>query len=257
MAMPWTAIRSRLGKLRQRFGIAAPRVAVRTQAPWYLRWLGLGVVLGLSLALASWMYDVGSTMAGVNRGEIREELARARTELETQRAEVARLGAIANAADSRLAIERTAQKDLAGQMKSLEAENARLREEIAVFENMLASAGRVNQPVTIQRFRVEPDPGSGGFRYNLLLVAGAGRPERDFQGRFELTVNTVNQGRGVIIALPSAATDGDGFRLNFKNFRRVSGIFKPPAGSSLESVEVKVFEAGVSAARATMVAKPG
>ena len=41
----------RLRKLRQRFGIAAPTVAVRTQGPWYLRWLGLAVLLAFSAAL--------------------------------------------------------------------------------------------------------------------------------------------------------------------------------------------------------------
>jgi hypothetical protein len=40
----------RLSKLRQRFGIAAPKVSVRTHVPWYLRWLGLAVALVLSVA---------------------------------------------------------------------------------------------------------------------------------------------------------------------------------------------------------------
>ena len=46
-------------RFRQRFGISAPRVAVRTHVPWYLRWLLLAVLLAFSVALAAWMYDAG------------------------------------------------------------------------------------------------------------------------------------------------------------------------------------------------------
>jgi len=30
-------------KLRQRFGIAAPRVTIQSQIPWYWRWIGIAV----------------------------------------------------------------------------------------------------------------------------------------------------------------------------------------------------------------------
>ena len=43
---------AKLLKLRRRFGIAAPRVAVRSEVAWYLRWVGLVLVLACSAALA-------------------------------------------------------------------------------------------------------------------------------------------------------------------------------------------------------------
>jgi len=55
---------NRFWKLRQRFGIAAPKVSVRTHVPWYLRWLGFAVMLAFSAALAAWMYDAGRRFAG-------------------------------------------------------------------------------------------------------------------------------------------------------------------------------------------------
>jgi hypothetical protein len=39
------ALTTKFVKLRQRFGIAAPRVSVRSEVAWYLRWLGLILVL--------------------------------------------------------------------------------------------------------------------------------------------------------------------------------------------------------------------
>src|SRR5437763_4920958 len=106
---------SRFWKLRQRFGIAAPRVAIRSDIPWYWRWIGMAVLLGISAASAAWIYDAGRRFAGFDRTEVLDELARVRHELDESRAELDRLRAIANAADSRVSIERTAQQQLAQQ----------------------------------------------------------------------------------------------------------------------------------------------
>src|SRR5687767_1556553 len=94
--------------IRQRFGIAAPRVEVQTQIPWYWRWAGIAVLLGVAAAAGSWIYDAGRRFAGFDRSEVLQELQTARGELVAARDELSRLRAIANAADSRVSIERTA-----------------------------------------------------------------------------------------------------------------------------------------------------
>ena len=99
----------RLWKLRQRFGIAAPRVAVHSQIPWYWRWIGIAVLLGVAFAAFAWIYDAGRRFAGFDRSEVQAELTRTTNELADARAELERLTVIANAADSRVSIERTAQ----------------------------------------------------------------------------------------------------------------------------------------------------
>ena len=106
--------------IRQRFGIAAPRVEVQTQIPWYWRWAGIAILLGVAAAAASWIYDAGRRFAGFDRSEVVTELQRAQGELAGARTELARLRAIANAADSRVSIERTAQQKLAQQVRGLE-----------------------------------------------------------------------------------------------------------------------------------------
>src|SRR5438094_7869807 len=110
----------RVWKLRQRFGIAAPRVTIQSQIPWYWRWVGIAVLLGVSAASAAWIYDAGRRFAGFDRTEAETELTRARAELDTARGELERLRAVANAADSRVSIERTAQQNLAQQIRTLE-----------------------------------------------------------------------------------------------------------------------------------------
>ena len=101
--------------------------------------------------------------------------------------ESGRLRAIANAADSRVSIERTAQLKLAQQIRTLEQENAQVREELATFESMLSSEARNAHTLSIYRFKVEADgglasPSAKNFTRELLaefgidvLAAGATR----------------------------------------------------------------------------------
>lgn len=241
-----------LKKLRQRFGISAPRVAVRTHVPWYLRWLLLAVLLSFSVALAAWMYDAGRRFAGFDRGEVQDELVGMRRELESTRGELAKLRAIANAADSKMSIERTAQVQLARQIRSLEQDNARLREDLAIFENMLSVETRSVQALNIQRFKVEPEGLPGEYRYRMLLLTGNRRDRGDFQGRLELLVGVQQEGKNAIILIPDrAAADGPPFKLAFRNFFRVEGTFRVDPKTKVSTVQVRIFETGTAQAKAT------
>jgi hypothetical protein len=246
------ALRERLWKVRQRFGIAAPRVAIQTQIPWYWRWVGIAVLLGVSAAAAAWIYDAGRRFAGFDRTIVQDELDRVRGELEAAQAEVERLRAIANAADSRVSIERTAQQKLAQQIRTLEQENARVREELATFEGVLSSEGRNADALSIYRFKVEPEVLPGEYRYRLLLLTPSARKQRDFNGRLELVVNLQEGGRNVMMSFPEPADAGAApFRLAFKYFRRVEGTFRVSPKAKVESVQVRVYESGSNQPRAT------
>jgi multidrug efflux pump subunit AcrA (membrane-fusion protein) len=239
-------------KVRLRFGIAAPRVAVHSPIPWYLRWVGIALLLGVSAASAAWIYDAGRRFAGFDRNEVETELSAVRGQLLEAQAELEKLRAVANASDSRLAIERTAQQKLAQQIRTLEQENARVREELATFESMLSSDARTAGSLSIYRFKVEADVLPGEYRYHLLLVTPSNRRERDFNGRLELVVSLQDGGENVMMSFPEPADAGAAaFRLAFKYFRRVEGTFRVSPKAKVESVQVRIYETGSSQPRAT------
>jgi len=245
-------VSGRFLKLRRRFGIAAPRVAVHSHIPWYWRWIGIAVLLGISAASAAWIYDAGRRYAGFESSEAHQELAKVRDELSDARAELERLRAITNAADSRLSIERTAQQKLALQIRALEQENARVREELATFEGMLSSEARNVASLSIYRFRVEPDVLPGEYRYRLLLLTPSTRRDRDFTGRLELVVSLQEGGQSAMMSFPEPADAGAAaFRLAFKYFRRVEGTFRVNPKAKVDSVQVRVYETGTNQPRAT------
>jgi hypothetical protein len=238
--------------IRQRFGIAAPRVAVQTQIPWYLRWAAIAIFLGIAGSAAGWIYDAGRRYAGFDRSEVVQELEGVKAELAAAQAELARLRAIANAADSKVAIERTAQQKLAQQVRALEQENARVREELAMVEAMLTSEERHTQTVHIYRFKVEPDVLPGEYRYRLHLLTPTDRRGRDFSGRMELVVSLQEGGQNAMMSFPEPGdAAAASFRLAFKYFRRVEGTFRVNPKAKVESVQVRIYEAGSPQPRAT------
>ena len=249
----------RLARFRQRFGIAAPKVTVRTELAWYWRWLGIVVVLAAGFALAVWMYDTGRRFAGFDRRELQQVVTelqrqddRAQSELQGARGDLEKLRAQSAASMSRLVIERSAQQKLAEQIRVLERENARLREELATFESLLASEARHAKPLSIHRFTVNPDVLPGEYRYRLLLLTGTARRERQFKGRLELVVSLTAEGKDVTMAIPdSKGAAAAAFRLAFKYFHRVEGTFRVSPKAKVKGVRVRIFEGKTAQARAT------
>jgi len=244
---------ARLGKLRQRFGIAAPHVAVHSHVPWYWRWVGLAALLAVSAAGATWIYDAGRRFAGFDQSEVQSELAVTKRNLAAAQVELERLRAIANAAENRLSIERSAQQKLAQQIRTLEQENAKVREDLATFESMLSSEARSGNTLAINRFTVEPDVLPGEYRYHLLLVTPRARREREFSGRLELVVTLTDGGQNAMISFPEPGDAGASeFRLAFKYFRRVEGIFRVNPKAKVANVQARIYETGSNQPRATM-----
>ena len=121
-----------------------------------------------------------------------------------------------------------------------------------MFEQMLVSEERHTQTLAIYRFKVEPDVLPGEYRYRLLLLTPTDRRGRDFNGRLELVVSLQEGGQNAMMSFPEPGDAAAAqFRLAFKYFRRVEGTFRVNPKAKVESVQVRVYEAGSSQPRAT------
>lgn len=233
--------------MRRRMTIAAPKMAVRTHIPWYWRALFWIAVMSTSLALAAWIYDAGRKFAGFDRNEVQQELAELRVAVQRHSSENSKLKAENNAAGSRLSIEQTAQQRLGEQVKTLEMENTRLREDLALFEGMVA-AERKEGSVAINNFKVEID--KGRMRYRLLLSRGArtgsilgGNQEPEFSGRIDFQLTQGGAADGGMIRLPSNEEIGaDNYRVKFRYFQRMEGELALPSGAVPKQIQVRLLE---------------
>jgi hypothetical protein len=234
--------------LRHRWGIAAPKMTVRTHVAWYWRALGLVAVLSISLTLALWMYDAGRRFAGFDATAASEELADLHGRINQLEEEAKRLRSTVASSESRVQIEKTAQEQLVKQLKAVETENARLREDLAFFENL--AAGRAEDKLAVSRFKVESDAVPGEYRYRVLVTQGG--KEREFQGRLQLVVSMRQGGRDVTLMIPDERSpETAAYRIHFRRFFSTEGMFKVDPSAVVTSVQVRVYEQGVGQPRAS------
>jgi len=233
-------------RLRNLFGIRAPRVAIRTYVPWQWRVLSVLMLLGMFLAFAIWVYDAGRRFAGFDSSESEHHQIELREKVAALESELSQVRNIANVSDSNLRIERAAQEQLSKQVKALEAENLRLREDLAIFESM-AKEGLSDTGPSISRLSVSPGDG-GSYHFRLLVARQAGKKDRDFHGSYQLVLNIQRQGSNAMMTLPKAE-EADRYQLVFRHFRRVEGNFSIPADARLVAVEARLIQNGVIKAR--------
>lgn len=236
--------------LQRRFGITAPRVAVRTHVPWYWRWLGY-VVLGALVVGVGWTtYDYGMELAGFRQSEAARALARLKNEVQERDAQIAELRTKVTASERQMQIERATYGDLARQVKMLTGENAALREDLAFFQSLMEAGGKEGA-ITINRFRVNREPLPGEYRYRLLLVQ-TGQRVKEFQGTLQFVLNVEQDDRKFVLTLPpESEKHAQEYQVSFKFFRRVEGTFKVAPEAVVKSLQVRVFENGSSTPKLT------
>jgi hypothetical protein len=233
-----------LRRLRSRFGISAPRVAVRTHLPWYWRALAIVALSAASLALAGWIYDAGRRFAGFHQGASDLELAAMRERIVQLEVDLERTLKVANASESRLRIESTSQDRLTVQIRTLEEENTRLKADLATFESL--AGGQVgNSGLAISRLQIQPS-GGGQYRYRLLLAQTGDRKDKEFNGMIQL-IATVQRGKETaMMQFPATGDPAAGqYQVNFRYFRRLEGTFKVAAEARIQRVEARLVQDGV------------
>jgi hypothetical protein len=233
-----------LRRVRGRFGMLAPRVTVRAHIPWYWRVLVTILMLATAILLASWVYDIGRRFAGFDKNVAEQELSLLRERVAALEAEAEGARNIGTGSEASIQIEHTAQQKLGEQVKKLELENGRLREDMAAFES-LASGEEKNETIGIRRIQVEPDlvAGAGSYHYRLLIAAPASRADREFRGRLQLVATIQQSGKTVIVNIPDATSpDVQKYLIDFKYFRRVEGTFVLPVNAVLKKLEARLMQ---------------
>ena len=181
--MATSAASVKLRRLRQRFGISAPKLAIRTHVAWYWRALAMIAILSVSLALGAWIYDAGMRIAGFHSNESVREIQALRDHVMELDSELTKLRSLAGSGESSLQIERTTQKQLSRQAKALELENAALKEDLAFFEGLMPASDSGDElGVRIDHLRIDLGSAVGEYRYRMLVVNNGGASGAGAQG---------------------------------------------------------------------------
>lgn len=242
-----------LRRLRGRFGIAAPRVAIRTHIPWYWRGLAIVVMSAVALALAGWIYDAGRRFAGFDSSVSAQEVASLQARTQELESELTLLRTVANASESKLQIEQTTLQQLTAQVGALEADNARLKEDLAAFEN-LAQGSSKGESLILSRLRVEPTASPGHYRFLLVAALNGAGKSIEFNGMLKIVVALQHEGKDVMMQFPAPNDAAVAqYQVVIKHFRKLEGGFAIPPAARLKSVEARLIQGGVVKASQSLV----
>jgi hypothetical protein len=238
--------RNLIRQFKRKFGISAPRLSVRTHVPWYVRWAVILPFLLVAAVLVWWAYDSGLEFAGFRRGQAERELTQLREQLTSLKLENARLSSQAAIFERQAQVDHSANLETGKQLKALNDENALIQEDLAFFQSMSLS-GKREAELSIHRLKVEHDTLPDEYRYRLLLVQSSSQHAKEFQGNLQLLINTQSNGKKTVLQIPqNNAPDDSAYQLNFKYYQRIEHSFKLPPDTTVDSVQVRVFERGSS-----------
>ncbi|MDR2837234.1 MAG: hypothetical protein LBV49_01490 [Azonexus sp.] len=239
--MPTPSVRLKFRKLRHRFGIAAPRMVVRTHVPW--QWYLLpGLLLVLLVLSGIWL-----SMQLNEAGTAERELQALRLQVQSQQAELDALRSVAGTRQNAVSIERATQQQLLSRIKELELENGALKADMRLFERLIPVVGE-DAVLRLENFRVTQDD-NGRYHYRLLVAFQPSRQKPEFVGRLQLAVRYMREGGEQQLLLPEKGAAAQEYQLAVKHFLRQEGAFDLPPGGRLLSVEARVLQG------ATLVSK--
>lgn len=203
--------------------------------------MALIAVLSASLSLGMWIYDSKrQAYAAVNEDQVRE-IQSLRDHVRELENELTRMRALAGSGENSLQIERATQRQLSLQFRALEAENAALKEDLAFFEGL---TGEVQEGVRVERFRVDPAPVAGIYRYRLLVVNNSGRSLKSSKIDLQFVVKMRQGGQDAVVVFPSEPEPESEQATGVKNFHRIEGEFVVPSDAEVLLVEVKLLQDG-------------
>lgn len=205
-------------------------MSIRSQMPWPIRWAVAAVVLGFCAAIGLWAFEFGKDIAGIDR-TIKDDLHLLKQENGQLKAERDKSQSAANSSYSVIAAEKAAQAALLQQIKTLEAENRQLRDDLGFFEKLMPSGA--NDGISIRGLSAEMlSPAQAQWQF-LLIHATRNAPQ--FSGRYEITL------AGLQANKPWNLPAG-GQALNFKQMIRLRGVIDLPPQVVVKTVTLKIFE---------------
>jgi len=217
-------------------------LAIRPHRPW-LRWAALLAVLA-ALGGVGWLaFEQGRERAGFDRQAAEGRLRRLAAELERLRGERDRLEAALAKLERARRIDQAAQARLRALVDGLQAENGRLREELAFYRRVVGprEGGR---GVRIQSFAVERGPGKRLWRYKLVLSQSP-RRRRLARGVVHLVVEGSRGGERARLGLDALAMDGEAaLPYRFRYFQYLEGTLRLPEGFVPERLVLQVRPRG-------------
>jgi hypothetical protein len=214
-------------------------MAVRSALPWPFRWAVLAIVFGFCAAIGLWAFEFGREIAGLERGS-KDELVRLQTELTDLRTELVKTKeerdhaqSIANTAGTLVTAEKASHEQLMLQVKQIEIENRRLKDDLGFFEKLIPASGTAS--LSIRGLQAELQNGTA-VKWQVLVIQ-ASRNAVEFTGSLDLTFTGLQNGKPWSASLPSGPQS-----IKLKQYGRLEGVLELPPQVVVKGVSARVLD---------------
>jgi hypothetical protein len=226
--------------------IAASKMTINHQQPWPIKLALIALVIGVGGAIALWTYDLGRSFAFGPKFSA-ERVESLQQQVASLVAERDKLATTANTAESKENIEKSTQKQLADQVKTLTVENLKLKDDLAFFESLMPSTTGPDG-ISVKRIKAEM-LAPNQLQYHVLIMQG-GKSKHDFAGEMQLILTLVQAGKPAMMQFPDAKSGDSGkLKLLFKHYQRLEGVIALPEGAIVKAIQVKVLDKGLQRAQ--------
>jgi hypothetical protein len=198
-----------------------------------------------------WAFEFGREIAGIEGGtqaelvRLRERVTALDAELAQTRVQRDEAQSVANTANTLITTEKVSSEKILTQLKSLEDENRRLKDDLGFFEKLAPSLGAEGVTLRALQGDIQAD---GKIRWQVLLIQAKKNPA-EFSGHLEVAFVGVLNGKPWIGAVSGPC----GVPVKLLQYGRIQGLYEVPAQVQIKSLTVKLFEG--STLRATQSAK--
>jgi outer membrane murein-binding lipoprotein Lpp len=212
-------------------------MAVRSAMPWPLRWAVAAIMLGFCAAIALWAFEFGRDIAGLENGgqadmqQLRAQVEALKTDLDKAHEQRDQAQSIANTAGTLVAAEKASSERVSAQVKHLEAENRRLRDDLGFFEKLIPADS--TDAVAIRGLQAETVD-NGKIRWQVLVIQSK-KNAPELVGKLEIMLTGLSNGKpwtGSVSTMP----------LKIMQYGRLEGSLDIPAQVTVKGLTAKVVD---------------
>jgi len=224
--------------MRQR--VTAPKI-VQEKETWKL-WLKLIVLVVIILFIGLYAFDSGREQAGFDISKAQAERGQSKKRIN------ALIGEIDELTKQLAVLERTAQIDkksvelITQDLATLSEENARLKNEVAFFEGIVAPETQ-EKGMHVQSFKIDPTDTPRKYSYRIILTR-FGKHKRASEGVVKVRVKGLLNGDEKTLQIRPKGKKSVGHAYKFKYFKRVAGEIVLPKGFKPDFVDIIVDPKG-------------
>lgn len=222
--------------LRRRLTVSSPRMAVRSDLPWPLRWALIAVMLGFSAAICLWAFELGKNIAGIE-GHSSADVAKLHSEFAQLKKEYDEKLTRVNVSDSMITAEKAEKENLKSQVKKLESEIQALRDDLGFFQKLTQGAN--TETINIRGLNAEL-LGPNQLQWQILIMQSV-KNAPEFNGQLVITLAGTKAGKPWSMNLPSGAIP-----VSLTQYKRLEGIIELPNQVLVNSLTAKLISGGIT-----------